>query len=103
MPWTYVIAAFLLAATMGMAIASLVSSIWPHWSRATRLLVSAAFLPGVTLAAAFLLALYVKGHGDPSMSDLAAAAVVRLGGLFTAIAFAGGLAGAAISRRGRGR
>ena len=103
MAWTYFIAAFLLAATMGMAIASLIASIRPQWSRARRLLVSAAVLPGVTLAAALLLALYVRGHGDPSMSDLAAAAVVRLGGLFTAIAFAGGLAGAAVSRRRRGR
>lgn len=103
MAWTYIIAAFLLAATMGMAIGSLVASIRPQWSPARSLLVSAAVLPGVTLAAALLLALYVRGHGDPSMSDLAAAAVVRLGGLFTAIAFAGGLAGAAISRRGRGR
>ena len=103
MAWTYFIAAFLLAATMGMAIASLVASIWPQWGRARRLLVSAAVLPGVTLAAALLLALYIRGHGDPAMNDLAAAAIVRLGALFTAIAFAGGLAGAAISRRGRGR
>jgi hypothetical protein len=103
MPWSYLIAAFLLAATMGMAIASLVATMWPQWGRGKRLLVSAAVLPGITLVAAILLGLYIRGHGDPSMSDLATAAIVRLGAIFAGIAFAGGLAGAAISRRGRGR
>jgi hypothetical protein len=58
-------------------------------------------LPGITLIAAILLALYVRGHADPSMSDLAAAAIIRMGAIFAGIAFAGGLAGAAVSRRGR--
>ncbi|MEO6199339.1 MAG: hypothetical protein ABIO68_05325 [Sphingomicrobium sp.] len=101
MPWTYLAAAFMLAATMGMAIASLVATMWPEWSRGRRLLVSAAVLPAITLVAAILLALYIRSSGDPRMSDLASAAIIRLGALFTVIAFAGGLAGAAISRRGR--
>ena len=85
---------------MGMAIASLVANV-AEWGRGKKLLVSAAVLPGITLFAAILLALYIMGHGDPSMSNLAATAVVRLGAIFTGIAFAGGIAGAAISRRGR--
>lgn len=101
MPWTYLAAALMLAATMGMAIASLVTTMWPDWSRSKRLVVSAAVLPAITLIAAILLAVYVRSSGDPQMRDLASSAIFRLGTVFTAIAFAGGLAGAAISRRGR--
>lgn len=101
MPWTYFAAAFMLAATMGMAIASLIATMWPAWSRRKKLLVSASVLPGVTLVAAILLALYIRSSGDPGMSDLASTAIIRFGAMFAAIAFAGGLAGAGISRRGR--
>ncbi|MEO7564925.1 MAG: hypothetical protein ABIR63_00730 [Sphingomicrobium sp.] len=101
MSWTYLAASFFLAATMGMAIASLAATMWPEWSRGKRLLVSAAVLPGITLVAAVVLALYIRHSADPGMNDIASAAIIQLGALFTAIAFAGGLAGAAISRRGR--
>ncbi len=95
------LAAFLLAATMGMALAALVQALKPDWSKGRRLLVAAGILPIVTVVAALALAAYVRGHGEPQMADLASNAIIRFGAIFALIAFIGSLAGAALSRAGR--
>ena len=106
MNMTLLLVGFSLAVLMGAGLASLFATLKPEWSDRRRLLMAATVLPAITAVATLLGILLISAtdHGQrESMEDLAVAAVARIGGGFVAIALVGGLLGAALSGRRRGR
>jgi L-lactate permease len=106
MNWTLVLIGFALAVFMGSALVSLLATIRPEWSARRRRLTAASVLPAITLVATLLMMLFVAtaDHGESEhMEELAIAALVRIGGGFTLLAWIGGLVGATLTgRRHRG-
>ena len=101
MLWAYIAAGFLLAATMGAALASILATIRPEWQLRRRRLVASAVLPAITLGLSLLVALAFFITTDPSMRDLVVIAVLEWGAAFALLALVGAAFGSLLSRRGR--
>lgn len=100
---TFILIAFSLAVLMGASFAALLAQIRRGWTTRKRLLVAASVLPLITIAAVALGTAFILAEADTAnddMRDLAVAAILRLGGFFAILAFAGSLAGAALAQRG---
>lgn len=105
MNWTMVMIGFALAVLMGAGLRALLTTIRPEWPMKKRVLIAAAVLPAITLAAMLLVLLLLfvtRPAGDSGMHDLAIRVVLTIGGLFTATAFVGSLAGAWLSQLRQG-
>jgi hypothetical protein len=106
MNWFLLLIAFSLAVFMGAAATSLFARLRPQWSDRRRLLISAALLPGITMAgtAAIILAVLLGDPGgEANMRDLAIAALAKLGALLALLALVGGLVGATLRQSGTRR
>ena len=105
MNWFLLFVAFALAVFMGAASSALFTMLKPHWSGRRRLLVSASLLPGIAIVTtgALVLGVVVGGTADPTMQDLVAAAIARLGAMVALLALVGGLVGAALQQLGARR
>lgn len=98
--WWVWLAVFLFGAVVGLAAANLLSMRKPDWGGVRRTLVAAAITPCLILIATGVGA-YVAAAGSSAdhWGYLAAASLMQLGVGGSVIAFAGGLAGAAVSER----
>lgn len=106
MHFTFILIAFALAVLMGASFAALLAQMRPVWSARRRMVVAASALPAITIAATLLGMLFIvtqAGGVDQGMRDLAVRAISGLGGIFAAIAFGGGLVGAALAQHRRAR
>ena len=105
MNWTLIVVGFSLALVMGAGFAALLSQLRPHWSARRRALTAASVLPAVTILATAIALAWIRGLPEAqggNMRDLASAAVMTIGGMFTLLAFGAGLVGAALMQRRRG-
>ncbi|MGH7125765.1 MAG: hypothetical protein ACREFI_15425 [Stellaceae bacterium] len=97
---------FSLAVLMGAGLAALLATVKPEWSVRRRQLTAASALPVITAVATLLGILSIwnfeRGRSE-SVEGLAIAAVATIGAEFIAIALVGGLLGAILSGRRRGR
>jgi hypothetical protein len=103
MVWALVAAGLFLAAFMGAALASLLTTIRPEWPRRRRLLTAATVLPAITLVAGLCVALLGAVTADSSMRSAIFLIVLIWSAAFAGLGFAGGLIGAMMSfsaRRG---
>ena len=103
---TMILIGFSLAVLMGAGLSSLLAQLKPQWSRRRRGFTAAVFLPGVTILTTLLGLLWIWTLDDPgggNMRDLAAAALATMGLAFAAVAFVGGLIGAAAAQRRQAR
>lgn len=106
MNWTMVLIGFSLAVLMGGGAAALLAQNRPGWTHRRRVLVAASLLPAVTLLATAIALLWISNLPEPgggNMRDLAARAVAVVGLGFSVLAFLGGLIGASLAQRRRGR
>jgi hypothetical protein len=106
MDGTFWLIGFALAVFMGAALVSLLAAIRPQWSARRSRLTAGSVLPIVTLIATIAAILVVSNadHGQGErMEDLAIAALMTIGGGFTLLAWVGGLLGATLASRRRGR
>ena|SRR6476659_1766829 len=106
MNWTFWLIGFALAVFMGSALVSLLATIRPEWSARRRRITAASMLPVITAVATLAGMLIIKtaNHGESEhMEDLAIAALLTIGGGFTLLAWVGGLIGATLTGRRRGR
>ena len=106
MNWTLVGMGFAMAVLMGAGLVSLLATIRPGWSRRRRQLTAASVLPIVTAMATLLGILFIAraNHGQSErMEDLAITAIATFGAGFVVLALVGGLVGAMLAGRRRGR
>ena len=106
MTWSFLLIGFALAVFMGAALVSLLATIRPQWTARRRQLTAASILPAVTAAATLLGIWFIataEHGGSERMEDLAIAAMATIGGGFTLLALFGGLIGAMLAGRRRGR
>ena len=106
MKLTFILIAFALSVLMGASFAALLAQMRPGWNARRRMVIAASALPLVTVVATLLGILFIvtqAGDVEDGMRDLAVAAVGMLGGVFTSIAFGGGLVGAALAQHRRAR
>jgi hypothetical protein len=106
MNYTFVLIGFALAVFMGAGIVSLVTMLRPQWSALRQQLTAASVLPAITAVATGLGVLFIStaDHGQSeTMEDLAIAALATFGAGAVLLAFVGGLIGATLAGRRRGR
>jgi hypothetical protein len=101
MIWIYATAGLLIAATMGAALAALLTSLRPGWSLARRRLVAASVLPAIVLVIALAVAMFGYSTSDPMMRSAIFTVILAWGAGFALLAFIGGYLGSLSSVRAR--
>ncbi len=96
--WSVPIIAFFLAAILGATLGARFQA-RPGWGKRRRLLSAALPLPALIVAASAAGVLFelLRARTGITMTDLAIAVYVGLGGLFAIVTLAGGLVGAALA------
>ena len=101
MIWVYLAAGLLIAATMGAALAALLTSIRPSWSLMKRRLVAASVLPAITMIIALIVGFYGYSTSDKMMRSAIFIVILAWGAGFAMVAFVGGFLGSLSSIRAR--
>jgi hypothetical protein len=101
MIWALLAAGFFVAATMGAAVASLLTTIRPEWPRKRRLLTAASVLPAITLVAGLGVAILGCSTSGPMMRGAIFLVILAWAAGFALLGFVGGFLGALTSARAR--